>query len=94
MVWRFLGRLLLLMLALACAGLSLGAFASLNYGAPQWMRGFLSLPEGLLGAALSVQVPAFVRALLEALLSAWLVYLAAYWPRPKQHKTPAATLGN
>ncbi len=79
LAWRWLGRLLLTLLALACAALALGAFASLNAGAPLWLR-TLSLPESLLGAYLPFAP--FERALAESLLAALLVYWAAEWPRP------------
>lgn len=89
MVLRFLGRVVLLLLALGLGALSLGAFASMNYGAPLWLR-TLSVTEGVLSAS-APQIPVFVRALLEATVAAGLVYWAAYWPLlspPNKLKTP------
>lgn len=79
-------RLLLLLLAAALGALALGAFASLNPGAPTWMR-TLSAAEGLLLGPLLGK--AFQTGLLPsgewrgfalAGLSALAVFLAA-WPR-------------
>jgi hypothetical protein len=78
----------MLLLAVVLGALALGAFASLNPGAPTWMR-TLSAAEGLL---LSRQVQAGVlqagelRGFLEASLSALAVFLAA-WPRPGRPAT-------
>lgn len=74
---RLLGCFTLLLLALALGALTLGAYASLNAGAPLWMR-TLSLTEGVLTRGLPLA--AFARGMLEALLCAACVYGAAAWP--------------
>ncbi len=70
------------LLALACAPLSLAAFAGVNPGAPSLLR-LLSAVEATLAARVSLQgVDPFWRGLTELALSALFVWLAVYlWPR-------------
>jgi len=74
--------LLLTLLALTLAVLTLGSFASLNPGAPLWLRS-LGSAEGLLSAGLGLGgVPVFGRALGLALLTSGLAALiTALWQR-------------
>ena len=92
-VLSILLRLLLLLLALVLGALALGAFASLNPGAPTWMR-TLSAAEGLLlgqllGKALQTGLlqSAELRGFALAGLSALAVFLAA-WPRSGRSSPP------
>lgn len=79
---RRLGIAALVLLTGLLAALTLGAFASLNPGAPLWLRS-LGSAEGLLSAGLGLgRVPGFVRALGLALLTSGLAgAVAALWRR-------------
>nr|WP_221269533.1 hypothetical protein [Deinococcus budaensis] len=77
-----MGLALLTLLTLLLAALTLGTFASLNPGAPLWLRS-LGSAEGLLSAGLGLGgVPGFARGLGLALLTSGLAgALAALWKR-------------
>ena len=86
-------RVLLLLLAALLGALALGAFASLNPGAPTWMR-TLGAAEGLLlgqllgrsfqtGPLQSGEMRGFALAGLSAL-----AVFAAAWPRPERPAPP------
>lgn len=79
---RWAGIVLAALLTLVLAALTLGSFASLNPGAPLWLRSLGSV-EGLLSAGLGLGgVPGFARALGLALLTSGLAGLvAALWRR-------------